>query len=637
MKTSRSRSYEKDKSRTSLTTQHCREFITNPYKHPITGKELQLGTAEHKRVMTECANVLISKNIAHEIAIAFMSDERNFIDARQMCLDAVNKATSVHDVYDPITKQNMPITTAYSKDLLDLCQRKYLVWFLHLELDDDGKRIFIPVILNQVFGTYYEMANHDAVKAILNNVIEDWTIEAPHTRIKKLAMMHVLLTWMNKLINHQTVLGLHPGAPLNEMMISIREKLIALINSVEIGQYDSARLGNKHQSLLKKYANAAKTKLFVKSLYDANCNSPLRKMEKTYTTISMHNYVHAFSADNSTLDMSPSEYRVKWGTIWHDIAFHDVKMYQYIFLDQKHAKNTVDDEWLQKQHEYIMSLDTEQIFNMYGYTHNGDVFVNNHLRGTFSKEKFEAYLMGLNSQSPPTYFPLFFPCLRFFSSSMFDIHHIDKYFDDHSPHFVATLRSIRDANVKNKEKYKKLIRIVKYLKMECWSYILQIYCESLDSIIKNAPTTTRQMYVYRGVQSDFYLKDYKQTSERQFTTQGFVSTSSSINIAYNFTTLNNYVTVDPIYDKPRVNDHCCFMRILVPARTRLVLISGVSQYRHEAEFLMGSNTLFYITKSSTEKWCTNDNTYIKMRVTDMVDITYPSNKKKTIQKSIASQ
>jgi hypothetical protein len=58
------------------------------------------------------------------------------------------------------------------------------------------------------------------------------------------------------------------------------------------------------------------------------------------------------------------------------------------------------------------------------------------------------------------------------------------------------------------------------------------------------------------------------------------------------------------------------LRIHVPAGTRMLMLSGISEFTSEYEFLLGHKMQFFITKSGTEVFC-KDTYDFKMRVTDM--------------------
>lgn len=358
-------------------------------------------------------------------------------------------------------------------------------------------------------------------------------------------------------------------------------------------------LPEKYKSKLRENATKARTKVAMKKEFDKDCDADKYEVLQDYIMLSFYNYLSGFLTKN-TLDDNPQEH-VKQT----EIEIRDIESHQYIYLEDKHKDIDIDEKWLDQQNEYVRQLSTEQMFNLFGYTHNGDVFINNHIRGTFDVKNFERYLEKFNIKKH-SYFPLFFPALRMISR--FGKKYINFIFKQQPIDEGVKQKTLRlfEKDLKNTEKYIILVDVMKYFSYELfWISVLEQYRDSIEEIIQGAPPTTKRMMLYRGVKTDYYLTEYMKDRNRIHVSKGFVSTSSSITVASDF--------ADPDIA------NCCFMRIYVPIGTKMLLLSGLSRYMHEVEFLLGHKSQFFITKSSTEKFCTETHD-LKMRVSNLVII-----------------
>lgn len=353
-------------------------------------------------------------------------------------------------------------------------------------------------------------------------------------------------------------------------------------------------------STLRSKATRARKKIQYKRDMDPHCDANETKHFVKYKVFSLNKFLSQF-LDPGTLDLSHKQYgRVVRQNLQH------VENVQYIFLTDKHQSMDIDNDWLQRQNEYIRSLSTEDLFNVYGYTYHGDVFVNYYLRGTFDVPEFKEHLRTFDVDNE-RYFPLFFPAIR--AISKYGETTIHLVFDTLKPSedAVAKAMSLQRKDVNNSDKYRILMSIAKDLSYDrFWVSVLEMYRDALEKIIRNAPATTQPMVLYRGVSTDYYLTKFMTShKDRIHIANSFVSTTSAISVAA------DYVDFD--------TTNCCFMRMFVPKGTQMLLMAGISLFNDESEFLLGHKSQFYITKSSTEVFC-KGNLNFKMRVTDLVVI-----------------
>jgi len=106
---------------------------------------------------------------------------------------------------------------------------------------------------------------------------------------------------------------------------------------------------------------------------------------------------------------------------------------------------------------------------------------------------------------------------------------------------------------------------------------IEKYINDLDIIINNSPELHSELVVYRGCKQSFIPPNQGYL----YNNQGFLSTSLDIEIANQFT-------------NAKTGGH--LQRILLLPGMHVMLLTGISQFAHEQEILLGSNTVYYIAK-----------------------------------------
>lgn len=614
---SRSPALKRKESRTYFGERECYNFLKDPSVHPITEEKLSIGSQEYNDIIRKCSYILKKNNLAEEIFIRAITLQTP--TAERLCLDIVDSANPNQEVYNRVTDKWYSIQDIFTKDVLDICHKKHNVVFLHIYVYDrsNNSNIFIPVILSKDHTAVrkFMIYNFDQVHKIIYDTVEDWTKRQPN--IDSAALINLFMA-VSKILGVANVV--QSGTKEYAMIKKLLENIQHLIRAVTHGSNDT-KVTERVKTKLVSKAKTAREKTMTKRVYDQLCDATPSLLQRTDTTLLFTDYLEGYK--KGSLDFTPTEYyEMMKGHAGFNLTFQGVKHSRYILLDDKHKDVEIDKDWLNEQHEYLKTLTREELFNVYGYTRNGDVFVNNFMRGTLDDAFFRIYLDTFKDDEDK-YFPLFFPALDALSVNVTKIQEIyEKVLID--PLNVVNqkkLVQLRRRTTKNTTKYLLLLSILKDTKVEWWHHVIRMYSHSLEAIIRKAPPTKKKMYIYRGVKTDFYLDKFKNERNPIFPSRGFVSTSSSINVAYDFTTKDNYVKKENdilgIQDNSR---HCCFMRITVLPGTRMLLTAGMSYFHHEAEFLLSRDTVFYIVKSSTEKFCTSQSGYLKMRVSDMVII-----------------
>lgn len=347
-------------------------------------------------------------------------------------------------------------------------------------------------------------------------------------------------------------------------------------------------------TVLKSKALQARERLSKKREMDRMCVYNQVLSHKTFKVMSALQYIRGF-LDDENIDKPVTFEEI-------DVDWRKVHANEYVYDSEKDHALEARDEWLRKQNNYITSLTKEQIFNLYAYTYKGDELVNSYLRNEMTEDDFEEHLEKFKWHNI-FYFPLFFPALRVFERYSHDSLQLlfsEKMAESDVHH--ATI--IIDKQSLLSQKYKSLSKIAKKLSFNrFWVSCLDVYAESIGEIIKSAPLTENTFVLYRGSFTDHFLRKYiNDTSNKLHISKGFMSCSSSIHVATQFTSFD-----------------CCFVRIMIPVKTKLLLLAGVSRFE-ESEFLMDTNTQFYITKSRIERFCKDNTSVQTMRVSNMVVI-----------------
>jgi hypothetical protein len=356
---------------------------------------------------------------------------------------------------------------------------------------------------------------------------------------------------------------------------------------------------DKITAKLKSKAVQAKTKIQTKKEKERHCDNNVSRVKREeYEITELYPFLSNFLLRNTLNSTSTGRVNKK--------IMIEVRNQDWVLQNSKHVHLKIDKDWLKAQDDYVKSLSTEDLFNIYGYTHKGDVYVNHYLRGSLDIKQFMSDIQEFAQlASEYDYFPLFFPALRVVARYSFQ--QLDILFQ--TPPMQkdkVTLSRLNHNNVSNTMKYEFLSSIADMLSFDrFWVSVLEEYVQCLDKIIRNAPPTTEHMILYRGVTTDYYLTKFMMDHrDRIHVANSFVSTSSSITQATDFVDFDT---------------SCCFTRIYVPKGTRMILMAGISKY-DEAEFLLNHRTQLYITKSGTEDFCKDSTHKFRMRVTDVVTI-----------------
>lgn len=256
---------------------------------------------------------------------------------------------------------------------------------------------------------------------------------------------------------------------------------------------------------------------------------------------------------------------VKWKTVTRsfNISYSDYLYAQQLVLryhpPMKNFKNfnisnIIDMTWFQKQNKWLKTLTPREVFLMYGFSHNGDIWAHSYLDGKFSMQMFTNKVKALK---PSEYFALFFQARDFYN--------------------MATGDATKDYT-------KVLTRVRAETNPDYIKSIIQMFIDELNTLCAKAPVTTKPFVVWRGVKDDTYIAGIK---DKQYTLNRFASTSVDGEVAYRFGTATG---------QPQSH---VVQRILVMPGSKCLLMFGTTKYNTEFEILMPRGSTYIIRK--TEK------------------------------------
>eukprot|EP00976_Prorocentrum_cordatum_P022826 466198-Prorocentrum_minimum.AAC.40 len=252
--------------------------------------------------------------------------------------------------------------------------------------------------------------------------------------------------------------------------------------------------------------------------------------------------------------------------------------------------NMLDLKWFKSTNAYLMSLNTEELFALKGYTGWGDSYVNSYVRSAFNHKQWlkdftenKHYFDKNKSQNEKYYFPLFFPLLSLFHNRSAFLEETDagiQYFVNKYSR-GASWHDIWTKTTNKSHDYWLLVEnVVPLLKGDVIMRAIQILSKTINDVINRAPATTRKMVLYRGTDSNNYFK--RDTGNVFHKIKGFISTSLSQDAVDDF--MGGYRGGSSV--------KCCLTKITVLPGSKLLFLGGLSHIPEEMEFVLGLGTTY---------------------------------------------
>jgi len=246
--------------------------------------------------------------------------------------------------------------------------------------------------------------------------------------------------------------------------------------------------------------------------------------------------------------------------------------------------------FIEKQDDFIDSLNIRELYVLKHYTYQGDTIISSFLNGEFDITELDIDY----NEHTLFYFQFYdyFKNFRQYNDIL-----LEGYIDDPS-FFIRFLQTN-----------------YKYFSLQIYKFVIELYIKELIAIFEKAPETDDVMFLYRGV-GDNYIN--RTVAEKKtggyFVSDRFTSSSLFPTIAYNYA-IGNRSNI--LYE------------IKIDKGVKVIFLAGISFYKEEMEVLLPINTTFYIDYANMKKkfyndktiLCDNDSTYVdEMNITSLVVI-----------------
>jgi hypothetical protein len=257
--------------------------------------------------------------------------------------------------------------------------------------------------------------------------------------------------------------------------------------------------------------------------------------------------------------------------------------------------------WIYEQNNFIKSLTPKEIYTLRCHTHDGDIIINHFINNNFK--------IGIGDGNGNG------------NGIGTDIDKIDngnrkstiiinkKVFKTNRV-FILFYYQIKEVLGSNLPRLELEQYIIDNYKSFDWNKILLLYIRDINLIFSKTPTVKDTIVLYRGVSSDYYLKD---------SSKGFHISKTLCSRTLDYKTAFTYSSPD--YN---------IMRVKLPKGSKAILIDNISPYE-ESEVLLPFDTKYYIDYPrhlinyyKQTDICPDDTKSKKITVTDLSVITSSS-------------
>lgn len=271
--------------------------------------------------------------------------------------------------------------------------------------------------------------------------------------------------------------------------------------------------------------------------------------------------------------------------------------YFYKYVLKNNTNPTIMDmDWFGEVQKYIFKLTYRERFAVYGYTMNGDTYVNNMERGL--PLDYDNIVLT----------PLFYEFIHYMADP---VNARDGIFRNTVDKKVNNLLKVPAKDYRSflKESTGHTLYSIyttvnkkKLFTVDFTKLLIRNLANTLSGAIKKAPVTTKPMVVFRGVTDAFFLKG----NSGVYRNKGFVSTSLQYTV--------------PLFEFMNLNEKCCFKVITVLPGTRCLPMIGMTQFPSEMEILFDRDTKYIIRDTYRTSIPTgNKPSYINdVQVTDII-------------------
>lgn len=256
-----------------------------------------------------------------------------------------------------------------------------------------------------------------------------------------------------------------------------------------------------------------------------------------------------------------------------DIRYNSLNYDFFLRFLQKEPKQTItindiiDPDWFRSMNTFLDNLSRRQRFIIFGYTNNSHFHVNPYLNskngpGDYEMKRFYTWY----KKSPVKLNPFFYQLL--------DLCIIETDILVH-PEYEQNLETCRDPSVDLSLKYRIIhdLSMTRSFRLGIIEKAYEAFIIEFQDIIMKSPRLQKDMVVYRGTSTDYFLKG---SNNRTYKNTSFISCTISV----------KHAIIYMRYQK------CCLHRLLIPKGTHMLFVGGNTVYKNELEFVLPMNSLY---------------------------------------------
>lgn len=247
----------------------------------------------------------------------------------------------------------------------------------------------------------------------------------------------------------------------------------------------------------------------------------------------------------------------------------------YLRYLQKTPKPTIsiddliDPKWFHKMNTFLSTLSNRKRLVVFGYTNNSHFHVNPFLfEKDYDMKRFYKWYVSNGHRVNPFFYQL----LDAVTTRPFADLLTDETKDDGSRFLIL---SCRDTTVLMSQKYQMIhdLCMKRRFRLDVIRHAFTAFISELQEIIYESPPLEKDMILYRGTRTDYFLTGSK---NRTYKNSSFLSCTISSQHAVLY----------------MVSLKCCLHRLLVPKGTHVLFVGGNTVYKNELEFVLPAGCLY---------------------------------------------
>lgn len=264
----------------------------------------------------------------------------------------------------------------------------------------------------------------------------------------------------------------------------------------------------------------------------------------TYNTLKIDKHILSENNEDDTIVF-------KENTITTDLLYNE---YNKKFINRLYVicDITYYEMWIYEQNNFIKSLTPKEIYTLRCHTHDGDIIINYFINNNF-KIDIDIDEVGNDNRKSTI----------IINKKMFNTNRV----------FILFYYQIKEVLNRNLPRLELEQYIINNYKTFDWNKILLLYIRDINLIFSKTPKVKNTIVIYRGVSSDYYLKN---------SSKGFHISKTLCSHTLDYKTAF-------VYSSPEYN----LMRVKLSKGSKAILLNNISPY-DESEVLLPFDTKYYI-------------------------------------------